>query len=82
AEGFKFNGAPAEAGVTFEYIHGLANPDIRRGTHARSTLAVSGEKVLRFGMIDGTAVVNADFAVFDPQNADEPESFSANGSTA
>ncbi|MBN0523972.1 nucleoside 2-deoxyribosyltransferase, partial [Pseudomonas aeruginosa] len=58
------------------------NPDIRRGTHARSTLAVSGEKVLRFGMIDGTAVVNADFAVFDPQNADEPESFSANGSTA
>ncbi|GAC1031887.1 hypothetical protein thsps21_27150 [Pseudomonas sp. No.21] len=82
AEGFKFNGAPAEAGVTFEYIHGLANPDIRRGTHARSTLVVSGEKVLRFGMIDGTAVVSADFAVFDPQNADEPESFSANGSTA
>ncbi|MDH1107364.1 PfkB family carbohydrate kinase [Pseudomonas otitidis] len=82
AEGFKFSGSPAEAGVTFEYIHGLANPDIRRGTHARSTLTVSGEKVLRFGMIDGTAVVNADFAVFDPQNADEPESFSANGSTA
>ncbi|MCB2256650.1 nucleoside 2-deoxyribosyltransferase [Pseudomonas chlororaphis] len=82
AEGFKFNGAAAKAGVTFEYIHGLANPDIRRGTHARSTLAVCGEKVLRFGMIDGTAVVNADFAVFDPQNANEPESFSANGSTA
>lgn len=82
AEGFKFNSAPAEAGVTFEYIHGLANPDIRRGTHARSNLSVSGEKVLRFGMIDGTAIVDADFAVFDPQNADEPESFSANGSTA
>ncbi|EHF08468.1 UNVERIFIED_CONTAM: PfkB family carbohydrate kinase [Pseudomonas aeruginosa] len=82
AEDFKFNGAPAQAGVTFEYIHGLANPDIRHGTHVRSTLMVSGEKVLRFGMIDGTAVVNADFAVYDPQNADEPESFSANGSTA
>ncbi|RIA22247.1 nucleoside 2-deoxyribosyltransferase [Ectopseudomonas oleovorans] len=82
AEGFKFHGSPTEAGVTFEYIHGLANPDIRRGTHARSTLSVGGEKVLRFGMIDGTAVVNADFAVFDPQNADGPESFSANGSTA
>lgn len=82
AEGFKFNAVPAQAGVTFEYIHGLANPDIRRGTHARSILKVSGEKVLRFGMIDGTAVVNADFAVFDPQNADEPESFRANGSSA
>jgi len=82
AEGFKFNAVPAQAGVTFEYIHGLANPDIRRGTHARSTLKVGGEKVLRFGMIDGTAVVNADFAVFDPQNADEPESFRANGSSA
>lgn len=82
AEGFKFHASPTKAGVTFEYIHGLANPDIRRDTHARSTLSVSGEKVLRFGMIDGTAVVNADFAVFDPQNADGPESFSANGSTA
>lgn len=82
AEGFKFNAGPAQGGVTFEYIHGLANPDIRRSTHAKSTLTVNGEKVLRFGMIDGTAVVNAEFAVFDPQNADEPESFRANGSSA
>ena len=33
-------------------------------------------------MIDGTAVVNAKYAVFDPQNADCPESFKSNGSTA
>lgn len=82
AEGFTFNAVAAQTGVTFEYIHGLATPDIRRGTHDRSQLQVTAEKVLRFGMIDGTAVVNADYAVFDPQNADGPESFTANGSSA
>ncbi|MHA3886786.1 PfkB family carbohydrate kinase [Stutzerimonas degradans] len=83
AEGFAFNPTVSpQAGVTFEYIHGLATPDIRRGVHASSQLQVTAEKVLRFGMIDGTAVVNAEYAVFDPQNAEGPESFSANGSTA
>ena len=82
AEGFQFNATTAQAGVTFEYIHGLANPDIRRGTHVNSELQVSAEKVLRFGMIDGTAVVDAKYAVFDPQNADGTESFRANGSEA
>lgn len=82
AEGFTFNVVAAQAGVSFEYIHGLATPDIRRGAHAKSQLQVTAEKVLRFGMIDGTAVVDAEYAVFDPQNADGPESFSANGSSA
>jgi len=82
AEGFQFNATTAQAGVTFEYIHGLANPDIRRGTHVKSELQVSAEKVLRFGMIDGTAVVDAEYAVFDPQNAGGTESFRANGSEA
>lgn len=45
-------------------------------------IEICSEKVLRFGMIDGTAVVNAKYAVFDPQNADCPESFKSNGSTA
>ncbi|WP_259368307.1 hypothetical protein [Pseudomonas juntendi] len=33
-------------------------------------------------MIDGTAVIEAGYAVFDPQNSDGPESFAANGSRA
>lgn len=45
-------------------------------------LQINAEKVLRFGMIDGTAVIEAKYAVFDPQNADGPESFKANGSKA
>lgn len=82
AEGFQFNATAAQAGVTFEYIHGLANPDIRRDTDVKSKLQVSAEKVLRFGMIDGTAVIDAEYVVFDPQNADGPESFKDNGSEA
>lgn len=82
AEGFQFKATTTQQGVTFEYIHGLATPDIRRGTHVNSTLQISAEKILRFGMIDGTAVVDAEYAVFDPQNADGPESFKANGSKA
>jgi len=82
AEGFHFHSTPVQGGVIFEYIHGLANPDIRRGTYVKSKLQVSAEKVLRFGMIDGTAVIEAEYAVFDPQNADGPEFFRANGSKA
>lgn len=82
AEGFQFNAAGIQAGVTFEYIHGLATPDIRREAPLSSVLQASAEKVLRFGMIDGTAIVDAKYAVFDPQNAEGPESFRANGSKA
>lgn len=82
AEGFKFTATTVQDGITFEYIHGLATPDIRQGAPAEVTLNVSAGKVLRFGMIEGTAVVDADYAVFDPQNAENPESFRANGSRA
>lgn len=82
AEGFHFHSTAVQGGVTFEYIHGLANPDIRRGIYVKSKLQVNAEKVLRFGMIDGTAVIDSDYVVFDPQNADGPELFRTNGSKA
>ncbi|MFB2781281.1 PfkB family carbohydrate kinase [Shewanella mangrovisoli] len=82
AEGFKFKPSIADSSVTFEYIHGLSTPNIHRKKHIQSNLQVRAEKVLRFGMIDGTAVVDAEYAVFDPQNADNLESFRANGSSA
>jgi len=82
AEGFQFTAHPAPSSTTFEYIHGLSTPDIRGCVQNQSDLQVSAEKVLRFGMIDSTAVVDAEYAVFDPQNADGTESFAANGSRA
>lgn len=82
AEGFQFVATPAGAGVTFEYIHGLSRPHIRGASASTSRMEITADKVLRFGMIDGTAVVDAEYAVFDPQNATDIESFRDNGSRA
>ena len=67
--------------AAFSYTHGLAVPQIYR-PEKQPDLHVQGEKVLRFGMLEGTAVVDADYAVYDPQNAAAPESFARNGSKA
>ncbi|HDT5864533.1 TPA: hypothetical protein QHB43_004513, partial [Aeromonas hydrophila subsp. hydrophila] len=81
-EGFKLNSSLTDSNFTFEYIHGLSTPDVLGEKNSNFKIEICSEKVLRFGMIDGTAVVNAKYAVFDPQNADCPESFKSNGSTA
>jgi nucleoside 2-deoxyribosyltransferase len=47
-----------------------------------SPLEISEEQVIRFGMIEGTAVVDADYAVYDAQNVWAPEQFHNNGSKA
>lgn len=81
-EGFQFKALRTDKNITFEYIHGLSTPDIRGDIEAKVELKVTSEKVLRFGMIEGTVVVDAEYAVFDPQNAKGAESFGANGSKA
>ena len=45
-------------------------------------LKVDADVVLRFGMLEGDAIVRARRAVYDPQSAFSPEAFRANGSTA
>jgi nucleoside 2-deoxyribosyltransferase len=83
--GFALDSSPADQTVSFEYVHSLSIPVIRP-TPARirtnAPLAVSGETVLRFGMMEGTAIVEADRCTYDPQSAFNPEPFGANGSKA
>jgi nucleoside 2-deoxyribosyltransferase len=43
---------------------------------------VCEERVVRFGMLEGDAVVDAEWAVYDPQNESSAEPFCSNGSTA
>ncbi len=81
AEGFAFIASKTTSEVTFEYLHGLATPSWNAAAE-QHVLQVKASNVLRFGMVDGTAQVEADYAVFDPQNAIKPESFSDNGSKA
>lgn len=69
--------------VGFTYLHDLAIPTISgigRGKHAPLTLRE--DRVVRFGMLEGDAIVHAEWAVYDPQNVREGRPFGANGSTA
>ncbi|MGJ7512798.1 PfkB family carbohydrate kinase [Pseudomonas baetica] len=81
-EGFNIELEPIEQSVVFSYTHGLSTPSIHKPWAGKPALQVQGDWIVRFGMIEGDAVVNADYAVYDPQSSTNPKSFSANGSTA
>jgi hypothetical protein len=71
--------------VSFDYVHPLSVPIILPPPHMLSTapdLQVDADLVLRFGMMEGDAVVRAKRAVYDPQSAFSPQKFGANGSVA
>lgn len=71
--------------VSFAYMHSLAVPRItpRPDAIARhAAIQVAGDVVMRFGMLEGDAVVHARRAIYDPQSAFGPASFGGNGSTA
>lgn len=83
--GAELFGTDAEHPVEFRYLHPLSRPAIRP-TPERMTrhapIRVSGEVVLRYGMLEGDAVVDAEVAVYDPQSAFGAKPFSENGSRA
>ena len=69
--------------VGFTYLYDMAIPEIH-GVPAQQhpPLQVTAEKVVQFGMLEGDAVVHAEWAVYDPQNVDSAQPYGANGSTA
>lgn len=71
--------------VAFSYLHDLADPlisNVPSSDAKEPPLQIQQDKVVRFGMLEGDAVVHAQWAVYDPQNQGAPVGFSANGSTA
>lgn len=74
--------------VIFDYVHALARPDIRPDDYARGdgalrqSIDVKSDKVLRFGMVEGSAKVSARMATYDPQSPTAPVNFEENGSKA
>lgn len=82
-DSFEMKPSPVQRSVGFRYLHDLATPVISDTPKPPfGTLSVSGQKVVRFGMLDGDAEVHADWAVYDPQNVREGKAFGENGSTA
>jgi hypothetical protein len=68
--------------ISFRYLHPLAQPFFEPAKFEVSApIMVEGEKVLRFGFMEGDAIVTADMAVYDPQSP-IPRGFTENGSSA
>lgn len=82
-EKLKVHQTSIEEAIEFSYLHDLAVPRIRGKTAKPHTaISLTAEKVIRFGMLEGDAIVDAEWAVYDPQNQGAPIPFRSNGSTA
>lgn len=68
--------------MRFVYVHGLDRPQIENATTGQPALVVKAANVLRFGMLEGEAVVDGGNVVYDPQTAVSPAVFQTNGSRA
>lgn len=76
---------PSSHGVAFAYFHPLSTPHIeprRSAMVQHAPIELSGEAVLRFGFLEGEAIVHANRAVYDPQTSISPAMFADNGSSA
>ncbi|MGX5713198.1 PfkB family carbohydrate kinase [Sphingopyxis terrae subsp. ummariensis] len=83
--GIAVSGPETTRAISFDYFHSLAVPRIEPRPDAIAIEApfdVTDDVVLRFGMLEGSARVTADRAVYDPQSAFDPRPFAENGSSA
>ncbi len=84
-EGIGLHIDPRPTGIVFSYFHPLSTPHIEPSpdeANALPPLKVSGNAVLRFGFLEGDAIVDAERAVYDPQTSKKATPFGANGSEA
>lgn len=70
--------------ICFDYLHPLAAPQITPppGSATNPAIHVTDDVVLRYGMMEGDAIVDAKVAIYDPQSAYGASRFGANGSKA
>ncbi|MEM5471943.1 hypothetical protein WNZ14_09430 [Hoeflea sp. AS60] len=81
--GIKLDLSPRQSGIAFAYFHPLSKPHLEQSDLTKcQPLQVHGDVVLRFGFVEGDAIVSARRATFDPQGWRDPLGFCANGSFA
>jgi len=83
--GIDVQAAQSNCAITFAYFHSLSDPHVEPPLDSivrQHPIEVRGDVVLRFGFLEGDAVVTARRAIYDPQTPKVPASFGENGSTA
>lgn len=76
---------PRHSSIIFTYFHPLSKPLIQPKPdkiRIQESINVRAEAVLRFGFLEGDAIVDGNRVVYDPQTWKNPEQFSSNGSKA
>lgn len=69
--------------ICFSYFHPLSNPQRQPSSLQRQRpLKATGDALLRFGFVEGDAVVDGERVVYDPQHWSEALLFGSNGSKA
>lgn len=71
--------------LAFAYFHPLSDPVLapeRASISQQPPLRVEGEAILRFGFVEGDAVVVGERVVYDPQTVGKFAPFARNGSSA
>lgn len=70
--------------IEFDYIHTLAVPTISPAFNVQPVKLpeVTGQVVIKFGMMESDPKVDGNYVIFDPQAPHNPRSFSSSGSSA
>ena len=79
------HGIPTQNEIAFAYLHPLSHPGVALGRPdvvSEEPINCHGNVILRFGMLEGDAVVHGDRVIYDPQTTDKVPCFKENGSTA
>ena len=83
--GVSLHVCPSRDDITFAYLHPLSVPGIAPKTstiNREDPILCRGEVILRFGFLEGHAIVHGDRVVYDPQSNLAGTPFSTNGSSA
>jgi nucleoside 2-deoxyribosyltransferase len=87
-EGIALHLTDVKETIGFHYLHPLSKPAVEPDGHVRACqakpalVAVDSDKVLRFGVVEGSFKVKARMATYDPQTPSDPRPFAENGSSA
>lgn len=85
AAGVELKTIYSPSAIAFAYFHPLSDPSMapdRSSIVQSAPLRVEGDAVLRFGMVEGDAVVAGRRVVYDPQSINDFAPFAQNGSSA